>query len=53
MEGISLVLKDTDENKIHTVNGGHPKSFCVEVLDIIKSSERRNSQVKLDAGKWA
>ena len=45
LEDISLVFKNMDknENKIHTVNEGHPKSFCVGVLEVIKSSECRNS----------
>ena len=45
LEDISLVFKNMDknENKMHTVNEGHPKSFCVGVLEVIKSSECRNS----------
>ena len=51
LEDISLVLRDIDENKnkIHMVNGGHLKSFCVGVLEVIKSSKCRNSKVKPDA----
>jgi hypothetical protein len=30
---------DENENKTHTVNGGHTKSFCVGVLEAIKSGK--------------
>jgi hypothetical protein len=30
---------DKEESKVHTVNRGHAKSFCVEVLEAIKTGE--------------
>jgi hypothetical protein len=35
-----------NENKVRTVDGGHAKSFCVGVLEVIKTSERIVSETR-------